>query len=172
MYYFTRLPHIVDGFILPTSMRVWVACTHTRTRLPDGYTMLPIYVPAGRNIIPYTYPYRVKPVGYSGFGYPLPSLNRRRRAGGSTGAAWVNDSKDAWRGRKTVDSIHATISTLILFPEANLVGPAVHAVGTWGQARKKFRFWQKPPNCDFFYFIVLPPYLLPKTYEEWVRHKG
>jgi hypothetical protein len=34
--------------------------------------MLPIYVLAGRNIIPYPSPYRVKPVGYSGFGYPLP----------------------------------------------------------------------------------------------------
>jgi hypothetical protein len=38
---------------------------HTRTRLPDGYMMLPIYVLAGRNIIPYPSPYRVKPVGYS-----------------------------------------------------------------------------------------------------------
>jgi hypothetical protein len=44
------------------------------TRLPDGYMMLPIYVPTGRNIILYPSPYRVKPVGYSGFGYPLPSL--------------------------------------------------------------------------------------------------
>jgi hypothetical protein len=73
MYYFTRLSHIVDGFILHAGMRVWVVCT--RTRLPDGYMMLPIYVPAGRNIIPYPSPYRVKPVGYSGFGYPLPSLS-------------------------------------------------------------------------------------------------
>jgi hypothetical protein len=74
MYYFTRLSHIVDRFILPAGMRVWVVRTHTRTRLPDGYMMLPIYVPAGRNIIPYPSLYRVKPVGYSGFGYPLPSL--------------------------------------------------------------------------------------------------
>jgi hypothetical protein len=74
MYYFTSLSHIVDEFILPTGMRVWVVCTHTRTRLPDGYMMLPIYVPAGRNIIPYPSPYRVKPVGYPGFGYPLSSL--------------------------------------------------------------------------------------------------
>jgi hypothetical protein len=74
MYYFTRLSHIVDGFILPAGLRVWVVCTHTRTRLPDGYMMLHIYVPVGRNIIPYQSPYRVKPVGYSGFGYPLPSL--------------------------------------------------------------------------------------------------
>jgi hypothetical protein len=74
MYYLTRLSHIVDRFILPAGMRVWVVCTHTRTRLPDGYMMLPIYVLAGRNIIPYPSPYQVKPVGYSGFGYPLPSL--------------------------------------------------------------------------------------------------
>jgi hypothetical protein len=74
MYYFTRLSHIVDEVILPADMRVWVVCTHTRTRLPDGYMMLLIYVPAGRNIIPYPSPYRVKPVGYSGFGYLLPSL--------------------------------------------------------------------------------------------------
>jgi hypothetical protein len=53
MYYFTHLSHIVDGFILPAGMRVWVVCTHTRTRLPDGYVMLLIFVPAGRNIIPY-----------------------------------------------------------------------------------------------------------------------
>jgi hypothetical protein len=72
MYYFIRLSHIVDEFILRAGMLVWVVCTHTR--LPNGYMMLPIYVPAGRHIIPYPSPYRVKPVGYSGFGYPLPSL--------------------------------------------------------------------------------------------------
>jgi hypothetical protein len=53
---------------------VWVVCTRTRTRLPDGYMMLHICVPAGRNMIPYPPLYRVKPVRYSGFGYPLPSL--------------------------------------------------------------------------------------------------
>jgi hypothetical protein len=79
MYNFTRLSHIVDGFILPTGMRVWVVCTHTRTRLPDEYMMLPIYVPVGRILIPYPSPYRVKPVGYSGFGYPLPSLPCREQ---------------------------------------------------------------------------------------------
>jgi hypothetical protein len=42
MYDFTRLSHVVDGFILPAGMRVWVVCTHTHTRLPDGYMMLPI----------------------------------------------------------------------------------------------------------------------------------
>jgi hypothetical protein len=80
MYYFRCLSHIVDGFILPAGMRVWVVCTHTRTHLPDGYMMLPIYVPAGRNIIPYPSPYRVKPVGYLGFGYPLTSLSLRKMA--------------------------------------------------------------------------------------------
>jgi hypothetical protein len=55
-------------------MRVWVVGTHTRTRLPDRYMMLLIYVPAGTNIILYPSPYRVKPVRYSSFGYPLPSL--------------------------------------------------------------------------------------------------
>jgi hypothetical protein len=74
MYYFTRLSHIVDEFILPVGMRVWVVCTHTRTCLRDGCMMLLIYEPTGRNIIPYPSPYRVKPVGYSGFGYPLSSL--------------------------------------------------------------------------------------------------
>jgi hypothetical protein len=48
MYYFTRLSHIVDGFILPAGMRVWVVRTHTRTRLHGGYMMFPIYVPAGK----------------------------------------------------------------------------------------------------------------------------
>jgi hypothetical protein len=80
MYNFRCLSHIVDGFILPAGMRVWVVCTHTRTHLPDGYMMLPIYVPAGRNIIPYPSPYRVKPVGYLGFGYPLTSLSLRKMA--------------------------------------------------------------------------------------------
>ena len=69
---FTSFSHIVDGDILPAGMRVWVVCT--RTRLPDWYMILPICVPAGRDMIPYPSPYRVKPVGYSGFGYPLPSL--------------------------------------------------------------------------------------------------
>jgi hypothetical protein len=91
MYYFTRLSHIVDGFILPAGMRVWVVCTHTRTRLPDGYMMLPIYVSAGRNIISYPSPYRIKPVGYSGFGYPLPSLTlwARGRNGNALQLKWI-----------------------------------------------------------------------------------
>jgi hypothetical protein len=47
---------------------------HTRTRIPDGYEILPNNVPAGTKFLPYPPPYRVKPVGYSGFGYPLPFL--------------------------------------------------------------------------------------------------
>jgi hypothetical protein len=40
-----------------------------------------------------------------------------------------------------------------------------------GWVRKKFRFWQKhSSDYDFFYFVVLPPYPLPKTYDGWVRH--
>jgi hypothetical protein len=35
---------------------------------------LPNNVPTGTKFLPYPPPYRVKPVGYSGFGYPLPSL--------------------------------------------------------------------------------------------------
>jgi hypothetical protein len=53
-------------------MRVWVV--YTRTRIPDGYRILPNNIPTGRKIIPYPPLYRVIPVGYSGFGYPLPSL--------------------------------------------------------------------------------------------------
>jgi hypothetical protein len=71
MYYFTRLSHIVDGFILPTGMRVWVVCTHTRTCLPDGYMMLPIYVSMGRNIISYPSPYRVKTCRVLRFRVPI-----------------------------------------------------------------------------------------------------
>jgi hypothetical protein len=48
---------------------------HPHTRLPDGYMMLSIDVPTGRLLISYPSPYRVKPVRYSGFGYPLSSLD-------------------------------------------------------------------------------------------------
>jgi hypothetical protein len=40
------------------------------------YILLLIYVPAGRNIIPYPSPCRLKPVGQSGFGY---NTQTRRR---------------------------------------------------------------------------------------------
>jgi hypothetical protein len=56
--------------------RVWVV--PTRTRLPQRVDVLPINIPMGREIILYSYLYRVKPVGYSGFGYPLPSLHGSR----------------------------------------------------------------------------------------------
>jgi hypothetical protein len=57
-------------------MRVWVVYTRTRTRIPDGYRILSNNVPTGRKFIPYPPLYRVIPVGYSGFGYPLPSLDQ------------------------------------------------------------------------------------------------
>jgi hypothetical protein len=60
------------GFFLPAGMWVWVVYTHTRTRIPDGYRNSSNNVPAGAKCLPYPPPYRVKPVGYSGFGYPLP----------------------------------------------------------------------------------------------------
>jgi len=61
------------GFFLPAGMRVWVVYTHTRTRIPDGYKNSSNNVPAGVKCLPYLPPYQVKPVGYSGFEYPLPS---------------------------------------------------------------------------------------------------
>ena len=64
---------IYAGFFLPAGMRVWVVYTHTRTRIPDGYKNSSNNVPTGAKYLPYPPPYRVKPVGYSGFGYPLPS---------------------------------------------------------------------------------------------------
>jgi hypothetical protein len=68
---FAHLSHIIDEYILPAGMGSMYPHPH---RLPDGYMMLPICVPAGRNMIPYPHLYRVKPVGYSGLGYPLPSV--------------------------------------------------------------------------------------------------
>ena len=61
--------YYLSGFFYP---RVWVVYTHTRTRIPDGYKNSSNNVPAGVKYLPYPPPYRVKPVGYSGFGYPLP----------------------------------------------------------------------------------------------------
>ena len=66
-----RLNIIYAGFFLPAGMRVWVVYTHTRTRIPDGYKNSSNNVPAGAKSLPYPPPYRVKPIGYSGFGYPL-----------------------------------------------------------------------------------------------------
>jgi hypothetical protein len=56
--------------------RVWVVYTRTRTCIPDGYRILSNNVPTGRKLILYPLLYRIIPVGYSGFGYPLPSLPR------------------------------------------------------------------------------------------------
>jgi hypothetical protein len=53
---------------------VWVVHTYTRTRLPVGYNIMPINVPTGKEFIPYQPLCRVKPVEYTGFGYPLPSI--------------------------------------------------------------------------------------------------
>jgi hypothetical protein len=36
---------------------------------------MPINVPAGKEVIPYLPKNQVKPAGYTGFGYPLPSLS-------------------------------------------------------------------------------------------------
>jgi hypothetical protein len=55
------------------------------------------------------------------------------------------------------------------------VGPTrVHRVDRSAVGEKKVRFfWHKhSPNCDFFYFIVLPRYPLPKTCDGWVRREG
>jgi hypothetical protein len=71
-----RLTSYFCGYVLPAGMRVWVVYTRTRTRIPDGYKILSNNVPTGRKFIPYPPLYRVIPVGYSGFGYPLPSLQR------------------------------------------------------------------------------------------------
>ena len=65
-----RLDIIYACFFYP---RVWVLYTHTRTRIPDGYKNSSNNVPAGAKCLPYPPPYRVKPVRYSGFRYPLPS---------------------------------------------------------------------------------------------------
>jgi hypothetical protein len=41
---------------------------------PTGICFYPFNIPVGREIIPYMSSYQVKPVGYSGFRYPLLSL--------------------------------------------------------------------------------------------------
>ena len=64
---------IIYAVFLPAGMRVWVVYTHTRTCIPDGYKNSSNNVLAGVKCLPYPPPYQVKPVGYSGFGYPLPS---------------------------------------------------------------------------------------------------
>jgi hypothetical protein len=55
------------------------------------------------------------------------------------------------------------------------VGPTWVRVG-WvrrREVRKIICFWQNALQIAiFWYFIVLPPYPLPKTYDGWVRRKG
>jgi hypothetical protein len=61
-------------YVLPAGMRVWVVYTRTRTRHTRWVYDFPNNIPTGRKFIPYPPLYRVIPVGYSGFGYPLLSL--------------------------------------------------------------------------------------------------
>jgi hypothetical protein len=42
--------------------------------IPDGYMILSNNVPAGDKMLPHPPLYRIKPIGFAGFGYPLPSL--------------------------------------------------------------------------------------------------
>jgi hypothetical protein len=61
------------GCFLPVGRRVWVVYTQPVPVIPDGYRILSNNISTGRKFIPYLSLYRVKPVGYSGFGYPLAS---------------------------------------------------------------------------------------------------
>ena len=67
-----EVEYYLCGFFLPAGMRVWVVYTHSCTRIRDGYKNSSNNVPAGAKCLPYPPSYRVKPVGYSGFKYPLP----------------------------------------------------------------------------------------------------
>jgi hypothetical protein len=42
---------------------------------PNGYKFVPTNVPAGKEVVPYPPLYQVQPVGYTSFGYILPSLS-------------------------------------------------------------------------------------------------
>jgi hypothetical protein len=94
-----RLDSYFCGYVLPAGMRVWVVYTRTRTRIPNGYMILLNNIPTGRKFISYPPLYRVIPVGYSGFGYPLPSLRThacRDRAATASCRSGVPRAAQGW----------------------------------------------------------------------------
>ena len=54
----------VVGFIVPTSLRVWVLGEQTRTRKPDGYVVYPIKKPAGIEFSLCPHPNGAKKIGF------------------------------------------------------------------------------------------------------------
>jgi hypothetical protein len=82
------------------------------------------------------------------------------------------------RRRRRFFSIQGTRKeTWAVGPQRGYVGEdGPGGYGGWVCERlvKKVRcFWQKrSPNCDFLYFIVLPPYPILKTYDGWVHCEG
>jgi hypothetical protein len=91
---------------------------------------------------------------------------RRRRAtdqsGNSQASRW-----EAWSGRagRRIDASGGRAAGQHTVGAGG--GPKTGiGVGRRGWVRKTLCFWQKrSPNCDFLYFIVLPPYPLPKIYD-------
>ena len=65
-------------------MRVWVLEEQTRTRKPDGYEVYPIKKPAGIEFSLCPHPNGAKTHRVSGFGYPLPSLDKTGLDGGAS----------------------------------------------------------------------------------------
>ena len=62
----------VVGFIVPTSLRVWVLGEQTRTRKSDGYEVYPIKKPAGIEFRLCPHPNGAKTHRVSGFGFRVP----------------------------------------------------------------------------------------------------